>query len=59
MSYKVKLIYEITVKGLLRKEEQNGEIESAPVYFNLATKTEVNYKFNLDKYFQEILHRID
>ena len=37
----------------------NGEIESAPVYFNSTTKTKINHKFGLKKAFQDILHRID
>ena len=38
----------------------NRDIEYAPVYFNSATKTVVNYdKYDLDKSFQEILYRID
>ena len=31
--------YQITVKVLLKKYKQNGEIEFAPVYFNSVTKT--------------------
>ena len=31
----------------------------APVYFNSTTKTIINSKYDIDKYFQEILHRID
>ena len=38
----------------------NGDIEHAPVYFTSATKTMINSdKYDLDKYFQEILYRID
>ena len=51
--------YQITVKALLRKDKQNGEIEFAPVYFNSTTKTVINHKFDLDKSFQEILYKID
>ena len=51
--------YQITVKALLRKYKQNGEIEFAPVYFNSTTKRVINHKFDLDKSFQEILYRID
>ena len=31
----------------------------APVYFNSTTKTIINSKYDIDKYFQKILHRID
>ena len=31
--------YQITVKVLLKKYKLDGEIEFAPVYFNLTTKT--------------------
>ena len=52
--------YQITVTVLLCKHKMNGDIEYAPVYFNSATKTVVNYdKYDLDKSFQEILYRID
>ena len=52
--------YQITVKVLLCKYKINGDIEYAPVYFNSATKTVINSdKHDLDKYFQEILYRID
>ena len=52
--------YQITVKVLLCKHKQNGDIKYAPVYFNSATKTIINSdKYDLDKYFQDILYRID
>ena len=51
--------YQITVKALLRKDKQNGEIEFAPVYFSSTTKTVINHKFDLDKSFQWILYRTD
>ena len=35
------------------------EIEFTPVYFNSTTKTVINHKFGLAKYFKEILYRID
>ena len=41
--------YQITVKALLRKDEQNREIEFAPVHFNSTTNTVINHKFDLDK----------
>ena len=50
--------YQITVKVLLRKHKENGGIEFAPVYFNSTTNTVVNSEYDLDKSFQEILHRI-
>ena len=31
----------------------------APVYFNSTTKTVINLKYDLDKYFHEILYRIN
>ena len=51
--------YQITVNILLSKEKRNGEIEYSSVYFNSLTKTVINLEFNLDKFFQEILYRID
>ena len=51
--------YQITVKVLLRKHEGNEDIEFAPAYFNSIAKTEINFEYNLDKSFQEILYRID
>ena len=37
----------------------NEEIESAPVYFNSVTKLVINNRFELGKYFQEILYSIE
>ena len=51
--------YEITVAVLLSKEKGNGEIEYSSVYFNYMTKTVINSKFSFDKFFEEILYRID
>ena len=52
--------YQITVTVLLCKYKENGDIEFAPVYFNSATKTIINFdKYGLDRSFQEILYRID
>ena len=51
--------YQITVKVLFRKDKQNGGIEFAPVYFNSSTKTVINFKYDLDKSFQEVLNRAD
>ena len=45
---------------MLSKHKINGYIEYAPVYFNSAAKTVINFdKYDLDKSFQEILYRID
>ena len=51
--------YQITVKALLRKDKENGDIEFAPIYFNSTTKTVLNFDYNLAKFFQQILHRVD
>ena len=51
--------YQITVKILLKKYKPNEEIEFAPVYFNSVTKLVINNKFKLEKFFQEILYRLD
>ena len=51
--------YQITLKVMLKKYKPNGEIEFRSVYINSTTKTVINYKFSLDKSFQEILYRID
>ena len=48
--------YRITVKVLLRKRKRNGDLEFVEVYFNSNTKTVINFKYMLDKSFQEILH---
>ena len=51
--------YQITVKTLLRKHKENGDIEFASVYLNCTTKTVINSEYYLNKSFQEILHGID
>ena len=51
--------YRITVKILSKKYKSNGEIEFAPVYFNLFTKTVINHRFKLGSSFQEILYMIN
>ena len=51
--------YQITVVVLLSKDKRNEGIEYSSVYFNSATKTVINSEFNLNKSFQEILHRIN
>ena len=50
--------YQITVK-ILFKKCKSTEIGFSPVYFNSATKTVINYKFDIDNSFQEILYRVD
>ena len=51
--------YQITVNVLPSKYKGNGHKEFAPVYFNSATKTAINFKYMLDKSLQGILYRID
>ena len=51
--------YQITVKILLSKHKENGDKEFAPVYCNSITKTVINFEYDLDKSFQEILYRTD
>ena len=51
--------YQITLAVLLSKVKTDVNTEYSPVYSNSATKTVINFKFNLDKSFQEILYRID
>ena len=47
--------YQITVKVLLRKHKETGDVELAPVYFNSTTKTVISAEDSLDKSFQEVL----
>ena len=49
--------YQITVKVLFCKYQENFDIEFASVYFNSTTKTGISSKYDLD--FQESLYRID
>ena len=35
------------------------DTEFAPVYFNSSTKTVINFKYDLEKSFQDVLYRID
>ena len=45
--------YQITVKVLLSKYKGDGDIQFAPVYFNSATKTVINFdKYNLERSFE-------
>ena len=46
-------------KSYVKKYKANREIDFRPVYFNSITRTVINYKFSLDKSFQDILYRID
>ena len=50
----------MTMKVLLRKYKEDGDIEFAPVYFNSTTKAVINSnKYDLVKSFQEIFSIID
>ena len=50
--------YQITLIAYLKKYK-GIEIEFSPVYFNSTAKAVINYKFDLDKSFQEISYRTD
>ena len=50
--------YQIIVKVLLSKYKGNGDIQFATVYFNSSDKKVINFEYNVDKSFQEILCRI-
>ena len=43
----------------LKQYIPNGEIEFTPTYFNSTTKTVINHKFGLDRFFQEILYCLE
>ena len=45
------------MKFLLSKHKGNKEF--SPVYFNSTTKAVINFEYNIEKSFQEILYRID
>ena len=51
--------YQITVKVLLGKHKENGDIGLTPVFFDSTGKTVIKSEYDLDKSFQEILYRID
>ena len=51
--------YQITMNISLSKEKINVNTEYSSVHFNSTTKTIINLDFNLDRSFEEILHRID
>ena len=52
--------YQITMTVLLYTHKMDGYTECSSVYFNSTTKTVINSdKYDLDKYFQEVLYRID
>ena len=44
---------------MLSKQNENRDMKFAPVYLNSTNKTVINLEYDLDKYFQEILYRID
>ena len=44
---------------MLSKHKRNVGIEIAPIYCSSTCKTVINLEYDLDKYFQEILYRID
>ena len=50
--------YQITMTVLLHKHKLDGDSEYSSVYLNSATKV-INFEYCLDKYFPEILYRID
>ena len=51
--------YQITVKVLLNKHKESGNMEFAHVYFSFSTKTVINSdKYILDLSFQEIFYRV-
>ena len=50
--------HQVTIKILLKKYKST-EIEFHPGFLNSPTKAVINHQFDLDKYFQEILYRID
>ena len=43
---------------MLKKYKPNREIEFAPIYFNSSAELVINHRYELNKSFQEILHRI-
>ena len=45
--------YQITLRVLLRKGKENGDIEFAPVYFNSTTKTVINSKYMFKNHFKK------
>ena len=49
----------MTLAVLLSKIKNDRNIEYSPVYFDSTTKAVINFEFNLDQSFQEILYRID
>ena len=51
--------YQITLKVLLSKEKQDKSVEYFLVHSNSTTTTVINSKYNLYRFFQEILFRID
>ena len=45
--------YQITLTAMSKKCKPNGEIEFCTIYFNSTTKTVINHKFDLKKYFKK------
>ena len=45
--------YQITVKVILRKHKENGDIEFAPAYFNSTTKTVLKLNICLINFFKK------
>ena len=50
--------YQITITKLLKKYK-GIEIGFSLVYFNSTTKTKINHKFDLGKFFRKMLYRIE
>ena len=40
------------------KDNHDGDMDLAPIYFSSTTKTEINFKYDFDKSFKEVLYRI-
>ena len=52
--------YQIAIKVLLSKQNENGDKEFITVYFNSTAKTVINLnKYGIDKSFQEVFYRLD
>ena len=49
----------LSITLLQNLANKNTKAQFSPVYFNSTTKTVINRKLCLDKFFQEILYRID
>ena len=52
--------YQIAIKVLLSKQNENGDKEFITVHFNSTAKTVINLnKYGIDKSFQEVFYRLD